>query len=109
MYNNNNSHFKAKDSRKRSFLNCGECGETYRRHQQYNKYKTYYIWVCKRHENTGKQNCSAKPLKEDAIEKAFVRAFERLIKRARQNARQADKHDCRRNYGRLWKRYKRDR
>ncbi|MDE7328302.1 MAG: zinc ribbon domain-containing protein [Clostridia bacterium] len=80
MYNNYNSHFKAKDSRKRSFLNCGECGETYRRHQQYNKYKTYYIWVCKRHENTGKQNCSAKPLKEDAIEKAFVRALNGLLK-----------------------------
>ncbi|MCM1224268.1 MAG: recombinase family protein, partial [Lachnospiraceae bacterium] len=27
---------------------CGECGETYRRHQQYNTTKKYYIWVCKR-------------------------------------------------------------
>lgn len=61
-------------------ITCGECGETYRRHQQYNKYKTYYIWVCKRHENTGKQNCSAKPLKEDSIEKAFVRALNGLLK-----------------------------
>lgn len=61
-------------------ITCGECGETYRRHQQYNKYKTYYIWVCKRHENTGKQNCSAKPLKEDSIKKAFVRALNGLLK-----------------------------
>ncbi len=58
---------------------CGECGETYRRHQQYNQYKKYYIWVCKRHENTGKDNCSAKPIKEDAIERAFVRALNGLI------------------------------
>ena len=58
---------------------CGECGETYRRHQQYNPYKKYYIWVCKRHENTGKENCGAKPIREDAIEKAFVRALNGLI------------------------------
>ncbi len=61
-------------------ITCGECGETYRRHQQYNKYKTYYIWVCKRHENTGKSNCSAKPLKEEAIKQAFVRAVNGLLK-----------------------------
>ncbi|MDE6604776.1 MAG: recombinase family protein [Clostridia bacterium] len=61
-------------------ITCGECGETYRRHQQYNRYKTYYIWVCKRHENTGKQNCSAKPLKEEAIKQAFVRALNGLLK-----------------------------
>lgn len=36
--------------------------------------------LCKRHENIGKQNCSAKPLKEDAIEKAFVRALNGLFK-----------------------------
>lgn len=58
---------------------CGECGETYRRHQQYNQYKKYYIWVCKRHENTGKDNCSAKPIKEETIEKAFVRTLNGLI------------------------------
>jgi len=58
---------------------CGECGETYRRHQQYNPYKKYYIWVCKRHENTGKINCSAKPIKEKALESAFLRALNGLI------------------------------
>ncbi len=61
-------------------ITCGECGETYRRHQQYNRYKTYYIWVCKRHENTGKENCGARPLKEEAIEQAFVRALNGLLK-----------------------------
>lgn len=59
---------------------CGECGETYRRHQQYNQYRKYYIWVCKQHENTGKQNCSAKPIKEESIKDAFVRALNSLIK-----------------------------
>ncbi len=58
---------------------CGECGETYRRHQQYNAYKKYYIWVCKRHENTGKENCGAKPISEEALERAFVRALNGLI------------------------------
>lgn len=58
---------------------CGECGETYRRHQQYNPYKKYYTWVCKRHENTGKDNCPAKPIKEKAIEDAFLRAVNGLI------------------------------
>ena len=58
---------------------CGECGETYRRHQQYNAYKKYYIWVCKRHENTGKENCGAKPISEEALERAFVRAMNGLI------------------------------
>lgn len=58
---------------------CGECGETYRRHQQYNAYKKYYIWVCKRHENTGKENCGAKPISEEALERAFVRALNGLM------------------------------
>lgn len=58
---------------------CGECGETYRRHQQYNKYKKYYIWVCKRHENTGAEYCKSRPIKEEALEKAFVRALNELI------------------------------
>lgn len=58
---------------------CGECGETYRRHQQYNAYKKYYIWVCKRHENTGKENCRAKPISEAALERAFIRALNGLI------------------------------
>lgn len=58
---------------------CGECGETYRRHQQYNQYKKYYIWACKKHENIGAEYCKAKPIKEDAIEKAFVRAVNSLI------------------------------
>lgn len=58
---------------------CGECGETYRRHQQYNKYKKYYIWVCKRHENIGADACKSKPIKETALEQAFIRALNRLI------------------------------
>ena len=58
---------------------CGECGETYRRHQQYNAYKKYYIWVCKRHENKGKDYCSAKPISESALERAFIRALNGLI------------------------------
>lgn len=58
---------------------CGECGETYRRHQQYNKYKKYYIWVCKRHENNGAEYCKSRPIKEEALEKAFVRALNELI------------------------------
>ena len=58
---------------------CGECGETYRRHQQYNAYKKYYIWVCKRHENIGKSSCPAKPISEEALEKAFVRALNGLM------------------------------
>lgn len=58
---------------------CGECGETYRRHQQYNQYKKYYIWACKKHENIGAEYCKAKPIKEEAIEKAFVRAMNGLI------------------------------
>lgn len=36
-------------------------------------------YICKRHENTGKENCGAKPIREDAIEKAFVRALNGLI------------------------------
>lgn len=33
---------------------CGECGETYKRHQQHNAGTKYYIWACKKHENMGK-------------------------------------------------------
>lgn len=58
---------------------CDECGETYRRHQQYNKYKKYYIWVCKRHENNGAEYCKSRPIKEETLEKAFVRALNELI------------------------------
>ncbi len=58
---------------------CGECGETYRRHQQHNKTKTYYIWACKVHENKGSQHCRAKPVYEKTLEQAFVRALNRLF------------------------------
>lgn len=58
---------------------CGNCGETYRRHQQYIKNKKYYIWVCKRHENMGKAYCDAKPIKEENIKTAFIRAVNNLI------------------------------
>lgn len=58
---------------------CGECGETYRRHQQYYKTKIYNIWVCKRHENTGKNSCPAKPIRETALEQGFVRALNEVI------------------------------
>lgn len=58
---------------------CGECGETYRRHQQHNTTKTYYIWVCKVHENKGKQYCHAQPVYEHSLEQAFVRAMNRLF------------------------------
>jgi len=58
---------------------CGECGESYRRHQQYSKNNKYYIWVCKRHENSGKNNCSAKPIKECALKKAFLKALNGLL------------------------------
>lgn len=63
---------------------CGECGETYRRHQQYSGDKKYYIWVCKTHENTGKGNCPAKPIKEKALEEAFVRALNRLMENSQE-------------------------
>jgi DNA invertase Pin-like site-specific DNA recombinase len=58
---------------------CGCCGESYRRHQQYNKYKKYYTWVCKQHENEGKSKCKAKPIQEEALKKAFVTSLNNLI------------------------------
>lgn len=58
---------------------CGSCGESYRRHQQYNKYKKYYTWVCKQHENEGKSKCKAKPIQEEALKKAFVTSLNSLI------------------------------
>jgi len=58
---------------------CGYCGESYRRHQQYNKYKKYYTWVCKQHENEGKSKCKAKPIQEEALKKAFVTSLNNLI------------------------------
>lgn len=58
---------------------CGECGETYRRHQQYNQYKVYPTWACKIHENTGARHCTAKPIKEKALEDAVVRAINKLL------------------------------
>lgn len=58
---------------------CGECGETYRRHQQYNQYKVYPTWACKVHENTGAKHCTAKPIKEKALEDAVVRAINKLL------------------------------
>lgn len=58
---------------------CGECGETYRRHQQYNQYKVYPTWACKVHENTGARHCTAKPIKEKALEDAIVRAINKLL------------------------------
>lgn len=54
---------------------CGECGETYRRYQQYTKNNKYDIWICKRYENTGKIDCSAKPIREKSLEGAFVKAL----------------------------------
>ena len=70
---------------------CGECGETYRRHQQYNKYKKYYIWVCKRHENKGAEYCHSKPIKEIALEQAFVRALNGVIENSPQILEQLQK------------------
>lgn len=58
---------------------CGECGETYRRHQQYNQYKVYPTWACKVHENTDARHCTAKPIKEKALEDAIVRAINKLL------------------------------
>lgn len=58
---------------------CGKCGETYRRHQQYYRDKKYYTWACKKHENIGADNCAAKPIKEKAIEDAFLHALNGLI------------------------------
>jgi len=60
-------------------IKCGVCGDTYRRHYQYNKYKKYYTWACKRHENTGMANCSAKPIKEKALEDAFVKSLNEIL------------------------------
>ena len=47
--------------------------------RNYNKYKKYYIWVCKKHENTGAEFYKSRPIKEEALEKAFVRALNELI------------------------------
>jgi hypothetical protein len=58
---------------------CGECGATYRRHQQYNRNKKYPTWVCKVHENQGNHKCKAKPIKEDALERAFVNSINNLV------------------------------
>lgn len=58
---------------------CGLCGASYRRHQQYNKYKKYHTWVCKVHENEGNHKCKAKPIKEKALEQAFVNSINSLI------------------------------
>lgn len=63
---------------------CGECGETYRRHQQYNQYKVYPTWACKVHENTGAKHCTAKPIKEKALEDAVVRAINKLMENKEQ-------------------------
>lgn len=38
-----------------------------------------FFWVCKRHENTGAEYCKSRPIKEEALEKAFVRALNELI------------------------------
>ena len=73
---------KGKYSRKYPFsgmITCGDCGETYRRHQQYTKTKKYYIWVCKRKENTGNKNCPSRPIHEEALKQAFVRALNEVI------------------------------
>ena len=35
--------------------------------------------MCKRHENNGAEYCKSRPIKEEALEKAFVRALNELI------------------------------
>lgn len=86
--NRNEIHTACKESGKGKYsgkypfsgmITCGECGETYRRHQQYTKTKKYYIWVCKRKENTGNKNCPSRPIHEEALKRAFVRALNEII------------------------------
>lgn len=38
-----------------------------------------YIWVRKKHENMRADFCMSKPIKKDALEKAFVRVLNGLI------------------------------
>lgn len=46
---------------------------------QFKRMIKYYIWVCKRHENNGAEYCKSRPIKEEALEEAFVRALNELI------------------------------
>lgn len=52
---------------------------------------SWYIWVCKRHENKGAEYCNTKPIKEIALEQAFVRALNGLIENSPQILEQLQK------------------
>ena len=76
-----------------SIVECGECGSKYRRHSRMagNGNKKVPIWVCINHQ-LHHDKCSAKPIKEEDLEKGFMEALllltsqrKDIIEKVRQN------------------------
>lgn len=50
---------------------CGECDRTFKRHMNNTGSRSYPSWVCGNHMD-GKDKCSMKGIKEDALQKTFI-------------------------------------
>jgi len=57
---------------------CGECGSTFKRKVNYTGNLRYPSWSCKEHVDHI-ENCSMKPIKEDALERTFMIVMNKLV------------------------------
>ncbi|AFM40367.1 site-specific recombinase, DNA invertase Pin [Desulfosporosinus acidiphilus SJ4] len=58
-------------------LFCGNCGSKFRRSKWGSGKNLQIVWICINHQTGG--DCDMKPVKEKALEQAFVRAMNRII------------------------------
>lgn len=61
-----------------TLIECSECGTKFRRHAQTHADKKVIVWVCANHQ-LHRDKCKMKPIKETAIEDAFVRAINEIV------------------------------
>lgn len=59
-------------------VECAECGTKFRRHSQQHGEKRVDIWVCIHHQKN-RTECKMKPIKEQAVEEAFLKVLNELV------------------------------
>lgn len=62
---------------------CAECGETFKRLHWYNHGRKYIVWRCtsRLHDNT---TCSARTVKEEILQEAFLKAVNNMVGNSRE-------------------------
>lgn len=61
-----------------TMIECGECGTKFRRYAQTHDDKKVIVWVCVKHQKD-KTQCTMKPIKEKAVEDAFVQSLNHMV------------------------------